>query len=115
VSYAGAAEALVLDLAAQGLNAGAAAGDVLLGIEEVVGTGLQDRLAGDGLANVFRGEAGSDWLSGARGMMRFTGARGMTRFWAGRGLTGWRGARAATWSAMPMRHRGCGWTWRTGR
>ena len=60
-------EALVLDLAHQDLNAGAAAGDQLTGIEEVIGTGLGDRIAGDSLANRFRGEGGADWLSGGAG------------------------------------------------
>ncbi len=67
VSYLGAAEALVIDLGAQGSNAGPAAGDLLLGIEEVQGTSLGDRMVGDGLGNVFRGEAGSDLLFGGGG------------------------------------------------
>ena len=67
VSYSGWLEALVLDLAQPGLNAGAAAEDILIGVEEVIGTGLGDRIAGDGLANRLRGEAGADWLSGGAG------------------------------------------------
>ena len=66
-SFAGWLEALVLDLAHQDLNAGAAAGDQLTGIEEVIGTGLGDRIAGDSLANRFRGEGGADWRSGGAG------------------------------------------------
>jgi Ca2+-binding RTX toxin-like protein len=66
-SYAAWLEVLVLDLAQPGLNAGAAAGDVLIGIEAVTGTGLGDRIAGDGLANTLRGEAGADWLSSGAG------------------------------------------------
>ena len=66
-SFAGWLEALVLDLAHQDQNAGAAAGDVLTGIEEVIGTSLGDRIVGDGLANRFRGEAGADWLAGGAG------------------------------------------------
>ncbi|HLQ17819.1 MAG TPA: calcium-binding protein, partial [Tabrizicola sp.] len=76
VTYAGLAEALVLDLGAPGLNAGAAAGDVLVAIEEVLGTAQADRMAGDGLANIFRGEAGLDWLSGGAGNDALYGGEG---------------------------------------
>ncbi|MBN8629830.1 MAG: hypothetical protein J0L76_03125 [Rhodobacterales bacterium] len=67
VSFAGWLEALVLDLARPELNAGAAAGDVVVGVEDVIGTSLDDRIAGDALANRLRGEAGADWLSGGAG------------------------------------------------
>ncbi len=66
VSYAGQA-ALVIDLTNQSLNAGAAAGDVLLGIEELVATGFADQVTGDGLANLIRGELGNDTLFGGFG------------------------------------------------
>ncbi|MCX7287228.1 MAG: hypothetical protein NTW20_06620, partial [Rhodobacterales bacterium] len=65
--YAGATEGLALDLTNASGNAGAAAGDVLIGIEEIVATGHADRITGDGLVNIFRGEGGSDLLTGGAG------------------------------------------------
>ncbi|WP_103258867.1 calcium-binding protein [Tabrizicola aquatica] len=71
-----ATEGMVLDLADQGRNAGAAAGDSLAGVEAVVATGLDDRLAGDSLANSFRGEGGADWLAGGAGNDLLYGGEG---------------------------------------
>ena len=73
---AGNSTSLVLDLAAPGQNAGAGLGDTLLGIEEVVGTALADRMAGDAAANTLRGEGGSDWLSGGLGNDALYGGEG---------------------------------------
>ena len=56
-SYVGATEALVLDLGAQGANAGGCGGRCAGGIEEVWGTG-GDRMTGDAAANVFRARSG---------------------------------------------------------
>ncbi|WP_374374087.1 hypothetical protein [Tabrizicola sp.] len=84
-SFAGWLEALVLDLAQSGQNAGAAAGDVLIGIEEVIGTGLGDRIAGDGLANKFRGEGGADWLAGRAGNDLLFGGEGDDTLMGGAG------------------------------
>ena len=84
-SYAGWLEALVLDLGRQGLNAGAAAGDVLTGIEEVIGTSLDDRIAGDGMANRLRGEAGADWMSGGAGNDALIGGDGDDTLMGGAG------------------------------
>jgi Ca2+-binding RTX toxin-like protein len=65
VSYLGAAEGVVIGPGAPG--GGAAAGDVLVGIEMITGTAHNDRIAGDALANTFRGEGGADWLAGGAG------------------------------------------------
>ncbi len=54
---------VVLGLAVQG-GAGDAAGDVLDGIEALIGSGLIDNLTGDSADNVIEGRAGADLLAG---------------------------------------------------
>ncbi|MFC3085607.1 hypothetical protein [Tabrizicola soli] len=76
VFYSDAGAGLVLDLSDPGRNAGAAAGDMLLGVEAVVASAFADSLAGDGLANLLRGEGGNDWLSGGAGNDSLLGGEG---------------------------------------
>jgi Ca2+-binding RTX toxin-like protein len=76
IGYVGSTEGLVLDLADQARNAGAAAGDWLSSIEDITGTAHDDRMAGDALANILRGDGGSDWLSGGSGNDTLSGGAG---------------------------------------
>lgn len=67
MSYAAAPFGLVIDLQAQALNAGAAAGHDLRSIEIIDGTAFDDRLLGSSTANTFSGGAGNDSLDGRGG------------------------------------------------
>src|SRR4030095_7050165 len=69
-SYAGSA-AVVIDLTTKGgLQAGTGDenGDVLIAIENVIGSGNADKLTGDKNANVLEGGAGADTLDGGAGL-----------------------------------------------
>ncbi|MGK9237388.1 hypothetical protein KXS07_37240 [Inquilinus limosus] len=74
-SYAGSDAGVLVDLAADTCSGGAA-GDVLIGIEDLIGSAHADVLNGDASANrlaggdgddVLRGQAGNDVLEGATG------------------------------------------------
>ena len=68
-SYAGSAAGVTVDLTrtAIQLGAGDARGDLLSGIEHLVGSAHADRLTGDGGDNVLTGGAGGDTLTGGTG------------------------------------------------
>jgi Ca2+-binding RTX toxin-like protein len=68
-SYAGSGAAVTVDLTLAGaqISAGDASGDVLGGIENLIGTALADMLTGDGNDNTLEGGAGADTLTGALG------------------------------------------------
>ncbi|MFC5360260.1 calcium-binding protein [Azospirillum himalayense] len=75
-SYAAAAGPVAVDLAAEAGTAGDAAGDVLLGIENLTGSSLADTLRGDDGANLLDGGAGDDSLSGGTGNDTLIGGTG---------------------------------------
>ncbi|MBP2310693.1 tandem-95 repeat protein [Azospirillum melinis] len=75
-SYATAAAGVVVDLAGGAGTAGEAAGDVLLSIENLTGSGYADTLAGDAGANLLDGGAGADSLSGGAGNDTLLGGAG---------------------------------------
>ena len=75
-SYATAAAGVVVDLASGAGTAGDAAGDVLLSIENLTGSGFADTLSGDGGANLLDGGAGNDSLSGGAGNDTLIGGAG---------------------------------------
>ncbi len=66
-SYANSAAAVVVSLATRTGMAGDAKGDVLAGIENLMGSGYADRLTGDVGANALRGYGGADQISGGGG------------------------------------------------
>lgn len=66
VLYSAARMAIGLDMATRGF-AGEAEGDVLIGIERVVGSAFGDTLRGNAEANRFEGGQGHDWLEGQDG------------------------------------------------
>ncbi|MBP2233286.1 VCBS repeat-containing protein [Azospirillum agricola] len=75
-SYAAAAAGVVVDLASGTGTAGEAAGDLLLSIENLTGSGFADTLSGDGTANRLDGGAGNDLLSGGAGNDTLIGGAG---------------------------------------
>ena len=85
-SYVGSAEGVVLDMLAPATTPGDAAGDVLVAIEEVIGSAFGDWIAGDAGANVLRGELGSDLLVGRSGNDSLYGGVGDDTLAGGAGL-----------------------------
>ncbi|MCW1917664.1 Hint domain-containing protein [Rhodobacter sp. KR11] len=74
--YSGALGAVSVNLGT-GVGVGSdAAGDTLVGIEAVVGSGLSDSLTGDTLANALYGGAGADTLIGGAGTDSLYGGTG---------------------------------------
>ena len=68
VSYAGAKNAITLDLALTGSQATGGAGNhTLLNIENLIGSKFNDKLSGNGLANKLFGGTGADQLEGRGG------------------------------------------------
>lgn len=65
-SYAQAAGTVAVDLTVGQGFAGDAAGDQLVGIENLAGSGFNDRLRGDRVANEIVGGAGNDLIQGER-------------------------------------------------
>jgi len=77
-SYATSKAGVIVDLALAGTQAGGdAAGDLLSGIEGVVGSTKNDVLSGEGGANVLDGGAGNDILEGRGGADRLVGGAGL--------------------------------------
>ena len=76
VSYSGSDEAVTVDLKTGTVKGGHAEGDVVMNVENVLGSGYGDILGGDSGANqlsgsgggdVLEGGAGADWLDGGLG------------------------------------------------
>ena len=67
VVYAGVTDSVFVDLASPTLNAGAAYGDDMVSIEEVVGGSGDDSIYGDDLDNYLGGSDGNDLLAGRVG------------------------------------------------
>ena len=77
VSYSGSDEAVTVDLEAGTVAGGHAEGDVIAGVENVVGSGYGDVLRGDNVANRLDGGDGDDMLDGSIGADRLYGGAGM--------------------------------------
>ena len=75
-SYAGSSGAVDVRLWLGTASGGDAAGDSLMGIENLIGGAQADRLEGDSGANVITGGAGDDTLRGAGGDDLLTGGAG---------------------------------------
>ena len=67
VTYSTATAGVVVSLADPDLNSGAAAGDVVSEVENLLGSTLSDRLLGDGFNNQIDGDTGNDLLEGGGG------------------------------------------------
>ena len=76
VSYTDSANGVLVDLSSGTGAGGDAQGDVLTGVENVVGSGAGDILVGDGGANQLSGGAGDDLLSGGSGADTLLGGTG---------------------------------------
>ncbi|MBR1157202.1 calcium-binding protein [Bradyrhizobium sp. JYMT SZCCT0428] len=69
---------VTIDLQNQGVNAGAAAGDLFIGYtENIIGTSLSDTILGNNLNNDFRGGGGADRLMGRGGTDTLRGDEGI--------------------------------------
>ena len=75
-SYATSSSGVVVSLATGTGSGGDAAGDVLVNIERLVGSGYDDGLIGDAGANVLIGGAGDDYLVGGAGADYIDGGDG---------------------------------------
>ena len=88
-SYATAVAAVTVDLSdtSGGINAleGDGIGDVLSGVENVIGSDFNDTLTGDGGINILAGGAGDDTLHGLGGTDYLQGEAGNDRLFGGRG------------------------------
>ncbi|MEZ5840904.1 MAG: hypothetical protein R3D02_10950 [Hyphomicrobiales bacterium] len=76
VDYAGSVAGVTIDLSDGSASGGDAAGDILSGIEWVLGTDQSDSLTGDAASNVLEGRAGNDTLSGGVGTDTLRGGDG---------------------------------------
>ena len=102
VTYASSGAGVSINLTT-GTNAGGdAAGDVLTGVENLIGSGFADTLTGDGAANQLSGGLGDDVLSGAAGNDSLYGGDGNDLLTGGSGadvLDGGAGIDTADYSA----------------
>ncbi len=67
LSYVGSATGVTVDLATNSASGGDAAGDIISGFENLIGSSFDDTLTGDDADNVIRGGAGADILNGGGG------------------------------------------------
>ena len=77
VSYSGSDEAVTVDLEAGTGEGGHAEGDVIVDVENVLGSGYEDVLGGDDGANRLSGGDGDDMLDGGAGADRLFGGAGV--------------------------------------
>jgi len=85
-SYAGSTAGVQVDLAAGTTAGGDAAGDVLTGIEHLIGSGHNDALRGDAGRNFLSGGAGNDLLEGRAGDDTLDGGAGADTLDGGEGI-----------------------------
>ncbi len=78
ISYAGASQSVVINLADPGAAFDAAEGDVLTSIEGVIGTDLNDAITGDDNANLLDGGGSADIINGGDGNDTIVGGAGGT-------------------------------------
>ena len=76
VSYQDSDAGITVNLAGGTGEGGHAEGDVMTGIENVIGSGYDDRITGDGTANQLEGGDGDDQLRGGGGADRLNGGDG---------------------------------------
>ncbi|UPY37766.1 SdrD B-like domain-containing protein [Sediminicoccus sp. KRV36] len=93
-SYVGATAAVTASLATGLGTGGFANGDSFLSIEDMIGSGFNDRLTGDGGANRLEGAAGNDTLIGGGGNDTIMGGAGQDS------MTGGTGADRFVWSVL---------------
>lgn len=79
-SYAGSTSGVAVSVAGGTGEGGDTAGDILAGIENLVGSGAGDTLTGDFRSNALSGGGGNDMLGGAAGADILKGGAGADRF-----------------------------------
>lgn len=84
--YAGAGASVTVNLTNPAANTGWAAGDSFLGIENLRGSNMADRLTGNGLANWMDGGAGYDTIAGEGGNDTLLGGEGLDSLLGGDGF-----------------------------
>jgi Ca2+-binding RTX toxin-like protein len=67
LSYANSSAAVTVDIQANTASGGDAAGDTIMGFENLIGSAYADSLTGSGAANIITGGAGADSISGGGG------------------------------------------------
>ena len=77
VSYQNSDTGITLNLASGTSEGGHAEGDVITGIENVMGSDYVDLITGDNAANQLEGGDGDDWLHGGGGADRLDGGDGV--------------------------------------
>ncbi|MCY4210815.1 MAG: FG-GAP-like repeat-containing protein [Gammaproteobacteria bacterium] len=85
-SYLGSSAGVRVNLMAGTAGGGEAEGDMLIAIENLIGSGYADMLRGDGLANVLYGLEGADELYGNGGDDVLQGGAGADRLDGGSGI-----------------------------
>jgi len=81
VDYAGSVTAISVDLSVSTAQSGGlAAGDILSGIENIMGTSAADTIVGSSAANTLVGGDGNDWMTGGAGADAMTGGTGADVF-----------------------------------
>ncbi len=85
VVYAGSAEGIIIDLAMNTTSGGDAAGDVLRGIESIVGSMQADSLTGNAQDNGLGGGGGDDVIAGGAGNDTVEGGAGADKLDGGEG------------------------------
>lgn len=84
-SYSAATAGVAVDLATPAANSGEAFGDILLEIEGILGSAIDDTLAGDWQGNWIDGGAGDDVIDGRSGSDTLYGGNGDDTFIGGAG------------------------------
>lgn len=84
-SYANTADGVIVDLKDGTGSGGAAEGDLLAGIENLLGSAGNDSLTGTNGANLFVGKAGDDTLKGALGADSLFGNKGADQLFGAHG------------------------------
>ena len=85
-SYIGSSAAVTVDLGTGAASGGHAQGDILIGIENLIGSGHGDSLTGDALNNRLEGGDGADTLSGGAGDDTLVGGLGADLLDGGDGI-----------------------------
>lgn len=79
--YSGSASGVTINLVTNINTGGEAAGDLLSGVETIIGTAFVDTLTGDGAVNVLLGGDGGDLLDGGLGADTLIGGAGNDQYW----------------------------------
>lgn len=85
LDYSDSTAGVTIDLLANTASGGYAAGDVISGFENILGSAYDDSLAGDGGANILIGGAGNDSLAGDTGNDTLSGGTGADTLTGGAG------------------------------